>query len=437
MNKLSRRKFLTSSAAVGTFSILPSGLWGNSPNGKICTAHIGIGGKGHTDTTSIGRHKNVEVLGLCDVDPLRGKLAAKLKQYPSATFFHDYREMLAKLGDKVDAVSISTPDHTHYPATLAAMEMGKHVYTQKPLTHKLSEARHLAELAEEKGLTTQMGIQNQSTVAYQLARRLLQDGLMGKISKVYVWSHKNWGYDGEPYAETSPVPEQLDWNLWLGTAPVRAYVEKKFHPGQWRRFLDYGCGTLGDMGIHIFDTPVKALGLRDPKWVEAECRAPNGFGYPETNKMHYGFDATEYTTDNFTFTWWDGTGAPRGSDNPDLVLPDGEKLPKQGALFVGEAGRMVLPHCSAPKFYPRSILENLEKPDLKAVDHYGQWLGAIEGKDETTAGFDYAGPLAEMLCLGVVAGQFPGKRLKWDAKKMKVTNLEAANPLLTGNYRKF
>ena len=219
-----------------------------------------------------------------------------MKQYPSATFFHDYREMLAKLGDKVDAVSISTPDHTHYPATLAAMEMGKHVYTQKPLTHKLSEARHLAELAEEKGLTTQMGIQNQSTAAYRLTRRLLQDGLMGKISKVYVWSHKNWGYDGEPYAETSPVPEQLDWNLWLGTAPVRSYVEKKFHPGQWRRFLDYGCGTIGDMGIHIFDTPVKALGLRDPKWVEAECRAPNGFGYPETNKMHYGFDATEYTT---------------------------------------------------------------------------------------------------------------------------------------------
>ncbi|MEM7697587.1 MAG: gfo/Idh/MocA family oxidoreductase, partial [Verrucomicrobiota bacterium] len=190
-------------------------------------------------------------------------------------------------------------------------------------------------------------------------------------------------------------------------------------------------------GIHIFDTPVKSLGLRDPLWVEAECRAPNNFGFPEQNMMRYGFAPTDYTTDDFTFTWWDGAGAPRGTDNPDLIFPEGEELPDQGAVFVGEAGRMVLPHTSAPKFYPRSILENAVKPDLPPVDHYTMWLDAIEGKGTTTAGFDYAGPLAEMLCLGVVAGHFPGQRLDWDAKAMQVTNLEAANPLLRGEYREF
>ncbi|MEM9280949.1 MAG: Gfo/Idh/MocA family oxidoreductase [Verrucomicrobiota bacterium] len=437
MKRPTRREAIKSTVAWGGLLILPSGLRANSPNSKICTAHIGIGGKGNTDTRSIGEHEHVEVIGLCDVDAKRGNLEEKLAQYSNATFYQDYREMLAELGDKVDAVSISTPDHTHYPATLAAMELGKHVYTQKPLTHKLSEARHLTELAKEKRLATQMGIQNQSSLAYRLTRQWVQDGLLGKISRVYVWSHKNWGYDGAPFPEEDPIPESLDWNLWLGTAPERAFVEKVFHPGKWRKYLDYGCGTLGDMGIHIFDTPVKSLGLRDPLWVEAECRQPNGFGFPEQNMMRYGFGPTPFTSDDFTFTWWDGAESPRHRNHPDLVLPEGEELPQQGAVFVGEAGRMVLPHCNAPKFYPRSILENAVKPDLGPVSHYTQWLDAIEGKGETTAGFDYAGPLAEMLCLGVVAGNFPGKRLEWDAKTMTVTNLEEANPLLHGDYRSF
>ncbi|MEM7700131.1 MAG: Gfo/Idh/MocA family oxidoreductase, partial [Verrucomicrobiota bacterium] len=242
MKTPSRRDLLKRGAAAGGLLILPSGLRSNSPNGRICTAHIGTGGKGNTDTSSIGSHDNVEVLGLCDVDPLRGKVEEKLAQYTSAKFYQDYREMLSELGDRVDAVSISTPDHTHYPATLAAMELGKHVYTQKPLTHKLSEARHLAELAAEKGLATQMGIQNQSKMAYRLTRQWVQDGLIGKVSKIYVWSFKNWGYDGSPYADSDPIPEQLDWDLWLGTAPERPFVGKVYHPGQWRRIVDFGCG---------------------------------------------------------------------------------------------------------------------------------------------------------------------------------------------------
>jgi predicted dehydrogenase len=386
------------------------------------------------------KHKRVQPVAFCDVDRARGMADSWLSKHKSAKFFQDYREMLATLGDKIDVVSISTPDHTHYPATMAAMKLGKHVFTQKPLTHKLAEARELAEFAAEKKLTTQMGIQNQSRAAYRFTRHHIKAGIIGKIKKVYVWSFKNWGYDGKPFAEKSSVPESLDWNLWLGTAPVRHFTKKVYHPGQWRKILDFGCGTLGDMGIHIFDTPFKSLDLIDPLWVEAECRAPNGFGHAETNKVHYGFAPTKYTTDNFTFTWWDGEGAPRHNGNPDLKLPNGGKLPRQGALYVGEAGRMVLPHGNGypiPTFYPDSVLDGVNKKEFNDVNHYTQFLDAIEGKDKTLAGFDYAGPLAESLCLGVVACQFPGKRLKWDAKKMRVTNLAQANPLLEGKYRKF
>lgn len=437
MNNTTRRKFLKTTAAVSGFFVLPSGLLSNPPNSRLCSAHIGTGGKGRIDLPQLAKDPRVQVLGLCDVDRERGAADANLKKFASAKFFMDYREMLAQLGDKVDLVSISTPDHTHYPATMAAMELGKHVYTQKPLTHKLAEARHLAHFAAKKKLTTQMGIQNQSREAYRLTRHYVREGVLGKVSRVYVWSFKNWGYDGAPYTEKTPPPASLHWNLWLGTAPVRPYVSKVYHPGNWRKILDFGCGTLGDMGIHIFDTPFKSLGLTDPKWVEAECRKPNGFGHAEQNKLHYGFAPTKYTTDNFTFTWWDGTGAPRHDDNPDLQLPNGDPLPKQGAVFVGEAGRMVLPHCAMPTFYPDSILKTVAKPDLGSVDHYTQFLDAIEGKGETTAGFDYAGPLAEALCLGVVACQFPGKRLQWNSKKMRVTNLPEANPLLEGKYRAF
>ena len=437
MKNSTRRNFLKSSAAVGSFFVPPSGLLAKSPNSKLCSAHIGTGGKGRVDTNGIAKHDNVQVLGLCDVDRKRGQADHWLNRFKSAKFYQDYREMLAELGDKVDVVSISTPDHTHYPASMAAMELGKHVYTQKPLTHKLAEARHLAKFAAEKKLTTQMGIQNQSRAPYRLTRHHIKDGIIGKVSKVYVWSFKNWGYDGKPYTEGEPIPESLDWNLWLGTAPERPFVNKVYHPGQWRKILDFGCGTLGDMGIHIFDTPFKSLDLTDPLWVEAECRAPNGFGHAEQNKVHYGFKPTKYTTQEFTFTWWDGEGAPRHGDNPDLTLPNGDQLPKQGALYVGEAGRMVLPHCGMPTFYPNSLMDKINPKEFKNVDHYTQFLDAIDGKDETLAGFDYAGPLAEALCLGVVACQFPGRRLKWNSRKMKVTNLPEANPLLEGKYRKF
>lgn len=434
MKKMLRRDFIKSSAVVSSFFILPSGLRANSPNEKVCTAHIGIGGKGSSDLNSIASHAKIQVLGLCDVDKERGDADKKLKKYKSAQFFYDYREMLANLGDKIDAVVISTPDHTHYPATLAAMNLGKHVYTQKPLVHKVAEAQHLMELAQEKKLVTQMGIQNHSSISYRMAAHFLKEGAIGKISKVFVWSFKNWGYDGAPYKGKDPVPDNLKWNLWQGTARKRNYLSGKYHPGQWRRFLDYGCGTLGDMGVHIFDTPYGALDLTAPDWVETTCREPNGFSHPSKNIVRYGFPETKYTTKELLWTWYDGADAPP-SDLPDLEMPEGQSLPKQGAMIVGEGGRIILGHIAGPRFLPQTIFKTLVKPQLKPNDHYHQWVDTILGTDKCSASFDYGAPLTEALLLGVVANRFPGEKLTWDSKKMAFKNKPAANELIKDKYR--
>jgi predicted dehydrogenase len=433
---MQRRQFLKTAATAGGLLVLPARAWAVPPSGRIGTGHIGTGGKGGTDTRSITNDPRTEVLGLCDVDKARGGAEKYLQQHPNARFFQDYREMLATLGDKIDAVSVSTPDHTHYPASLAAMTLGKHVYTQKPLVRKVAEARHLMTVAREKKLATQMGIQNQSTVGYRMAVAYLRSGVIGKVRSVHVWSYKNWGYDGPPYKGEDPVPDSLDWNLWLATAPRRPYLRGKYHPSNWRRMLDFGTGTLGDMGVHIFDTPFRALKLTAPTWVEATCREPTGFGHPTHGVVRYSFPGTEYTTKVLEWTWYDGQGAPP-KDHPDLAMPEGQRLPKQGGMFVGEKGRMLLEHIAGPRFLPRELSRAVERPKVRPVNHYRQWLDAILGTGEPTARFAYAAPLTETVLLGVVAHQFPGKKLAWDAEKMAFPDLPDANPLLKATYRKY
>lgn len=443
--QLSRRNFIKANSALAGFFILPSGLLSNSPNSRLCTAHIGTAGKGRTDVKQIAADPRTEVVGLCDVDllringidPRRKNQNTEPHNFPSARTFQDYREMLSELGDKIDAVSISTPDHSHYPATLAAMQLGKHVYTQKPLTNNISEARHLMKVARTQKVVTQMGIQNKATTGYRMATRFIRNGAISRVSKVYVWSHKDWGHDGAPYPGEDPVPENLDWNLWLGTAPKHPFLEGKYHPGNWRRIMDFGCGTLGDMGVHIFDTPFASLGLEPPIWAEATCRGPNHFSLPTQSVVRYGFKPTALTTKDFQWTWYDGDKSP--PTGPDLALPDGQELPKQGAMFVGEEGRMLLPHIAGPQFLPKSIKEHLVKPDLpRIVNHYGQWIDAIFGSDTVpAANFDYSGKMVEAVLLGVIAGRYPGQIINWDTKKAKVTNIPEANKFVKQTHRKF
>jgi predicted dehydrogenase len=445
---ISRRSFLKRTAAFSSITFLPASVWALMKNGKLRTAHIGVGGMGAEDLASISSHPLVEVAALCDVDSIN--LAAAHKLHPGARTFTDYRVLLEQMHSSIDAVIVSTPDHTHAPASIMAMEMGKHIYCQKPLTHHISEARAMARLAGEKNLVSQMGIQVHSFYDYRLATHLIQSGLIGKVSTVRAWSPKNWGMDSPAPSGSDPIPETLDWNLWLGTAPERPYKNDLYHPVNWRKILDYGCGTLGDMGVHIFDTPYKALELDVPKTVMTSCREPNGFAHPEKNVVTYQFPGTRYTTRHLKWVWYDGVDAPEEHD--DLVLPGNEQLPEQGAMFIGQKGRLLLPHFME---LPRLIVDGKYEPlDMEEIGksfgpapsvrsygqegnlHYHQFVDACLGKGECSAPFSYASRLTETILLGVVANRFPDRTLKWD-KEASLFRQQEVNQYLDAGYRSY
>lgn len=429
---MNRRNFIKNTAAMASVTILPSPIWAMVKNGKLRTAHIGVGGMGAADLSSIASHPKVEVMALCDVDSKA--LAAAQKLYPNAKIFSDYRKLFEEIGNSIDAVIVSTPDHTHAPASIMAMDLDKAVYCQKPLTHHVSEARAVRKLAEDKNLVTQMGIQIHSFKEYRSAVKLIQDGIIGKVHTVRAWSPKNWGFDGQAPIGSDPIPENLDWNLWLGTSPERPYKESIYHPGNWRKLLDYGCGTLGDMGVHIFDTPYAALNLDVPKTIKTECRKPTGFGHPEKNIVTYQFPGTEYTIETLKWVWYDGEGAPK--NHKELKLPNNEKLPEQGSMFIGEKGRLLMPHWDFPKLIVNGVYETLEYPELEAADHYHQFVDACMGDDVCSAPFSYSARLTEAILLGVIANRFPNKTLHWNNETSSFDEAEA-NLLLGSAYRKF
>ena len=446
---------------------------------RLRTAHVGVGGMGMADLVAITSHDKVDVVALCDVDA--NNLAKAKELHPNAKTYSDYRVMMKEMESDIDAVVVSTPDHTHAPASMLAMNMDKAVYCQKPLTHYVSESRAMNKLAKEKNLVTQMGIQVHSFYDYKLATLLIQSGIIGKVHTVRAWSTKKWGYDGPEPKGSDPIPETLDWNLWLGTSAKRPYKEGVYHPGNWRKLLDYGCGTLGDMGVHIFDTPYNALELDVPKTILNECRKPTGFGFPENNIVTYEFPQTKYTAESLKWVWYDGPGAPAmhedmllpGADeaNPDTSSNTKEasmedkmsleaktaeagKLPDQGAMFIGEKGRLLLPHFM---MLPQKIVDgkyvdisaeiaaveqanNMGKPirdyASEGPKHYHQFVDACLGKDECTAPFSYASRLTETILLGVIAGRFPNKTLNWDSKNAKFAEAEV-NALLEAPYRAF
>tara|TARA_B100001996_G_scaffold371366_1_gene346647 strand:+ start:166 stop:1515 length:1350 start_codon:yes stop_codon:yes gene_type:complete len=449
MKKYKRRDFIKDSVALASLTILPLNIMGNSKKNMIRTAHIGVGGMGKADLEYISSHKNVKVVALCDVDS--DILMTASKSHPKAKTYKDYRKLLNEMDSKIDAVIVSTPDHTHAPASIMAMKMNKAVYCQKPLTHDVSEAREMRKIAKEKNLVTQMGIQVHSFYDYKLATLLIQSGIIGKVSTVRAWSPKNWGYDGPGPSGSDPIPKQLEWNLWLGTADKRPYKKNIYHPFMWRKMIDFGCGTLGDMGVHIFDTPYNALKLDVPITIKNKCRKPNAIGFPEKNYVTYKFPGTQYTTDTLKWVWEDGKGAPR--THKDLKLPNRDKLPDQGAMFIGEKGRLLLPHFME---FPKLIIDGKYKEiDISAFEksgeitknpirdyekesyiHYHEFIDSCLGKGECSAPFSYSARLTETILLGVIAGRFPGKTLHWDNKSAKFLEKDANN-YLKSSYRDF
>ncbi|REJ79770.1 MAG: gfo/Idh/MocA family oxidoreductase [Planctomycetota bacterium] len=432
--RLSRRQFLSRGTAVAGGALLaPALLRSETKKQQLHVACVGVNGMGFADLSNIGSHPAVKFVGFCDVDSDRFDRADEA--FPGVPHFADYREMLAELGDTVDAVSVSTPDHMHAHAALAALEQGNHVYCQKPLTRTVEEARRLQVAAEEAGVTTQMGNQIHSHVAYRLGTRLIREGVIGKVKEVHSWvgvsGRQHSGATERP--DPAEVPSNLDWDLWIGGAPMRPYAPKVYHPFTWRDWQDFGSGALGDFGCHIFDPVFTALELTAPVTVKAEHDGTNDEVWPGPETVTYVFPGTEYTAgDQITVIWRDGGLKPPR----DLAqLPDGEELPGGGSLFIGEEGNLVLPHVDMPKLYPVEKFADFTPPEESNLNHWHVWVDAVLAGERTSDGFHYAGPLTEAVQLGNVAALVRGRELEWDAAGLRVPNNSEADALLRREYR--
>ena len=432
----SRRDFIRRAAftAVGFWAApyVTSGLRAASPNETLLHASFGTSGMANSDIEGITRGGRARLVTVADVDLTKAR--ALKKKFPDIRVYQDWRDLLDK-EKSIDSVNVTVPDHMHAPIAMAAMQLGKHVYCQKPLTHDIYEARRLTEFARRNKLVTQMGIQIHSSGTYREAVRIIQDGTIGKIKEVHTWSNKAWGDPSPLPGRTDPVPADFNWDFWLGAAPARPFIGGAYyHPGNWRKRLDFGTGTFGDMGCHIFDPVFKALDLTAPISLRSDGPAPNQWNWAINARIQYIFPGTAFTEgQTVKVIWYDGNERPP----KEVQQPLGDdKLPDQGSLFIGTKGVMMLPHIARAQLFPEKDFENWTRPKVTENDHWQQFVEACRGNGQTAANFDYAGPLTETILLGSLATRFPKATIQWDAKKLEFTNLSEANHFVRRRYRK-
>lgn len=460
--KSSRRSFMGQTAALG------AAVWvGGSTSIKANTSAlqslsagcIGVGGKGGSDTSHIA-DQSVAIVGLCDVDG--GTLTKKGREFADAKQYTDYREMLDALGDKIDIVTVSTPDHNHAAAAIKAMKMGKHVYCQKPLTWSIHEARRMREVAEETGVVTQMGNQGTSENGLREAVEVIQSGAIGDVAEVHIWSNRPvWPQGlGRPEGE-DPVPENLNWDSWIGPAPMRPYKEGVYHGFKWRGWADFGTGALGDMACHTTNMPVMALKLWDPIAVSA-VKNPGlfeGETYPAASGLVFEFPEREGLKP-CKFHWYDGGNLPDASIISQLPKSFQERIAQQqqdpkarktsGALVVGSKGLLFSPDDYGAKYtlLPEDNFKDYKKPEQRlpripfngSTDERQKWefVQTCKGEYEpgTMSNFSYAGRLTETILVGNLAIRSPeGSRIEWDAKNLKSTNMPEVNQYIHREYR--
>ncbi len=432
----SRRTFVKTMVAAGAgLSLGPARIRAAGPNSKLNIASIGTGGKGWSDLTATAASPHVNVVALCNIDEGPQHMGRAAEKYPQARRYADWRRLLDEAKD-IDAVIVSTPDHMHAPISMAAIQLGKHVQCQKPLTHTVFEARQLRLAAKKAGVVTQMGNQIQSHVAYRTAVKLVHDGAIGKVKEVHSWQSgaMSWLMESDRPAGEDPVPPELHWNNWLGVAPTRPYKTKIYHPFNWRGWQDFSNGQLGDFGCHIMDPVFMALELTAPRTVRAEAPPINREVWTKWATVHYEFPGTPRTaSDALKLTWYEGEG--KKPSHEALGIPSSVKLPGSGSVLIGEQGTLIIPHVAMPQLLPTEKLEKFELPEVGSVDHYIQWADACRGEGKTTSHFDYAGPLTETVLLGTVAIRVPHETLQWDAAALKIPNSSKAHSLLTKPYR--
>lgn len=429
---LRRRGFLTQSAStLAAAMTAPAFVRASTLRKQLHVAAIGVNGMGWSDLSNVGSHPAVKFVAFCDIDQKAFEKADAA--FPAVPHFQDYRELLTKLGGQLDAVIVSTPDHMHAPIAMQAMQAGKHVYCQKPLTHTVWEARQLQLMAEKSGVTTQMGNQIHSAKEYRLGVKLIQDGAIGKVREVHSWV----GVQGRQYCQRTdrppeaPVPAGVNWDLWLGAAPVRPFGADCYHPFKWRDWQAFGSGALGDFGCHILDPVFGALGIRHSISILAENGGTTEEVWPGPETVTWEFPGTDRTAGYIKVVWRDGGLKPPA----DLAaLPEGRQLPPAGSLFIGDAGKMILPHVGMPQLYPADKFESFKMPEVQGSSHWHDWVDAALAGKKTTDGFDYAGPLTETVQLGNIAARLPGQKIEWNAKSLQCS-VPAAEQLLTKEYR--
>jgi predicted dehydrogenase len=464
-----RRDFIkTSSIAAAAFMIIPRHVLGRgfvAPSDRLLIASIGVGGKGQSDIAMFSNSGKADIGFLCDVDTRRA--AKTVNAFPKAKFYKDWREMFDKEHKNFDAVSVSTPDHNHAIQALAAMQLGKHVYVQKPLAHDLYEARILTQAAKKYKVVTQMGNQGASNDGTRIMKEWFEAGLIGDVHTIHAWTDRPVWPQGIPWSTLkADVPKELDWDLWLGTAPNKDYVNKLV-PFNWRGWWDYGTGAIGDMGCHLVEAPFNILNLQYPK--DVQCSVGSVYvdefrrGYfpescPPSSHVTLTFPKTDKTNGEVTVHWMDGGIQPtRPSElEPNELFGDGGN----GTLFIGTKGKMMCDTYSEnPRLLPLSRNENIkvaQKYD-RVIDgangHYKQWVeGCIAGygKKELSSPFEIAGPLTETLLMANLAirgydihkevlGEdvYPGRsaKLLWDNNNMKITNFDEINQFVKREYR--
>jgi len=464
MQKVNRRDFLKTTGAATAFTIVPRYVLGGpgyvAPSDTVYIAGIGVGGKGESDLTECAKSQHARISFLCDVDD-RMAVNSK-KNFPEAKYYKDFRKMLDKEHKHIDAVTVSTADHTHAVAAMAAMQLGKHVYVQKPLTHSIGEARALTEAARKYKVVTQMGNQGASGENVRRMKEVIDAGLIGEVKRVYAWTDRPvWPQGIAAPTGMHPVPEELSWDLWLGPVEKIDY-NPAYHPFNWRGWWRFGTGALGDMGIHIMDPFFRILPIDYPS--EVECSATTAYkGFfevahytescPSSSIIHLKYPRTDGKGD-IQLTWMDGGLRPRLPEE----LPADHELSNltNGVIFEGSKGKLMGHYADSLLLLPLSLNEQVEKVPKteKRIPHghYVDWVEAcMKGVEESdlSSKFDFAGPLTEAVLMGNLAirsyqleisesgdSTYPGrKRLLWDAKNMKVTNFDPANEFVMRKYR--
>jgi predicted dehydrogenase len=441
----SRRKFLvttTASILASPFVFALEGM-ANNPENKLRHVCIGVGGMGNHDLKRFLAHPEVEIVAICDVDEERLAKAAEL--VPNARRYKDWRKLLKEESGNFDSINVSVPDHNHFPIAYKAIKMGKHVYCQKPMCHDVKEIRELTIAAAKAGIVSQLGTQHASGKGDRTAVQWIKEGHIGKIKHVYLCSNRpgataNYRLPGPRPDQGEVIPQGLDWDLWLGTAPERPYSSLIYHPSKWRAWQDFGTGWSGDIGCHIFDAVWKGLKLTAPESVFAkvqdtwensvERRADT---WPQSDHITWVFPGNDMTeTDKLTVEWFDGEFYPPEEIRSIFSL---ENYPAESAMLIGTEGALLIPHTKLPVLLPEDKFKQVSYPDLEERDHYHHFVDACLGKTKTESSFDTSGPMTEAIILGTVAIRFPGKKLEWDAKKMKLVNYPEADKLLSRVYR--